>query len=220
VWKLPLTRTLAAALVAGGLVLSATACSGGGKDPKPSGGAAAGGKGLAIGKLSIAAPTGWQVKQAQSPDSFRVVVSGTCPDDPDKQSACKGFQLLGVSHVQPDENEGLPIQPYQLGEPHAAQYVQDEGYDCPADPKLRGADKSLGARLVGQGTATVGTQKAEYREWNIPCYTRGPNIGEPDKKTTVSYTERDWYLAASKTLIVDEWNTPNLKTLLAKATWS
>jgi hypothetical protein len=218
VWKIRVTRTLTAGLAAGGLLFSATACDGG-KDPKGSGGAG-GGKGLAIGRLSIAAPTGWQVKRTESPDSFRVVVTGTCPDPPGRQSACKGFQLLGASHVLPDENDGLPIQPYRLDEPYAGQYVQDEGYDCPADPRLRGADKSLGARLVGQGTAAVGAQKAEYREWSIPCYTRGPNVGEPDKKTGVSYTERDWYLAGSQTLIVDEWKTPNLKDLLAKGAWS
>jgi hypothetical protein len=219
VWKIPVTSALTAALVAGGLMLSATAC-GGGKDPKPSGGAAGRGKSLAIGKLSIAAPAGWQVEPTESPDSFRVVIGGSCPKAPDRQSTCRGFQLLGASHVQPDENEGLPIQPYRLDEPHAGQYIQDEGYDCPADPTLRGADKSLGARLVGQGTAAVGTRKAEYREWSIPCYTRGPHIGEALKKTTVSYTERDWYLTGSQTLIVDEWNTPNLKELLAKAVWS
>jgi hypothetical protein len=215
-----MTRALIAGLAAGALLPVVAACDGG-TDPKAQGGPGGGTAGrLKVGGLSLAAPAGWQVKGTESPDSFRVVVSGTCPDAPEPQSACRGFQLLGASHVTPDEDEGLPLEPYRPAEPYAAQYIQGEGYDCPADPRLRAAGTELGARLTGQGTAMVGGRQAVYREWSIPCYTRGPNIGEAEKKTAVSYTERDWYLAGTRTLIVDEWGTPGLKDLLAKGTWS
>jgi hypothetical protein len=209
------TRAARTVLIAGALALLATGCSGGGKN------GSAPQSGLKVGNLTLAAPAGWKVNKDMFPDSFRVVVSGTCKADDDiaNQNGCPGFQVLGASYVTPDEQNGPPVSPYDPAETHAGQFVQDAGYNCPADPKLRGTGKAQGAKLVKQATATVGGRTAEYREWRIACYTRGPEVGEPLKKTGTVYTERDWYLAAAKILIVDEWNTPGLDQLLAKATW-
>ncbi len=42
----------------------------------------------------------------------------------------------------------------------------------------------------------------------------------PTRRTSISYTERIWYLPQSRVLIVDLWGTPNLDKILAKATWA
>lgn len=200
------------------LLLATAGCSGGsGTDKK----AAATPSGLVLGSLSLAAPAGWTLqKDADEADSFHIVISGTCSDDGAAQfSGCKSVAVLGSSYVKPDENDGPPLQPYDPAETHSGQYVQDEGYTCPANKNLRAGTAEDGAKLVRKGTEPVGGKQAVYREWTITCYTKDPESGQPMKKTATSYTERDWYLADAKLLIVDEWSTPNLAALLAKATW-
>jgi hypothetical protein len=178
--------------------------------------------GLTVGGFSLATPAGWTVrKDEDEADSFHLVVSGTCTDDGAAQlSGCKSIAVLGPSYVKPDEDDGPPLQPYDPAETHSGQYVQDEGYACPADTKLRAGTAQRGAKLVRKGTEPVGGKQAVYREWTVTCFTKDPESGEPLKKTATAYTERDWYLADAKVLIVDEWDTPNLAGLLAKATWS
>jgi hypothetical protein len=63
------------------------------------------------------------------------------------------------------------------------------------------------------GFAQVGTKKAVYREWVIPCN---------DLRTgavKASFVQRVWYLPQSQVLIVDEWSVPGLPEVLAGASW-
>ncbi len=70
------------------------------------------------------------------------------------------------------------------------------------------------------GTRLVGGRTAEYHEWRVPCHERtGTYKYGIGAATGVVYTERTWYLPREKVLILDEWNTPGLASVLAKATW-
>jgi hypothetical protein len=175
------------------------------------------------GKLTITPPQGWKrLDDEQQKDSYHLVISGTCGYDGAAQlSGCHSVHVLGAAYVAPNPNSdnALPIQPYQPDEPHAGQYLQDNGYECPADKNLRAATTKQGAKLVKQGTAQVGGKTAQYREWEIPCWTKDPESGQPKAKSATVYTERDWYVTDEKVLIVDEWKTAALQGLLTKATW-
>lgn len=211
------------------LALSVAACndsggsSQGSSSPEPSDTAPTGVATAVSGKLTITPPKGWERMVDQQADSYHLVMSGKCTDDGAAQlSGCKAIHVLGASYVAPNPNgdQAIPVQPFALTEPHAGQYVQDTGYQCPLNKSLRAAATKNGAKLVKQGTEQVGGKPAQYREWLIPCWTRDAESGLPKARTATSYTERDWYVTDQKILIVDEWKTAALKDLLAKATWS
>ncbi len=211
-------------LIAAFLALSAAGCSGGGGamptlPDQPTDSAAP--TASPVARLTLKLPAGWtRLADGDEPDSFHLVVGGTCADNGAAQvSGCRSIAVLGPSYVRPDPQNGPPVQPYRLTQTHSGQYTQDEGYACPADPKLRAGTAKLGATLVRQATVKVGGRSAAYREWTVPCYTKNPDTGQPLAKTATTYTERDWYLAGLGTLIVDEWKTPALPALLTKATW-
>lgn len=220
-------RHLSVAAVACAVALTATACMGGGGSKQsgssdPGQGATPSAKPPAA-TLNIALPKGWAKLPDQQKDSYHLVVSGKCSDDGGGQiSGCHSVQVLGQSYVTPDPNDqnAPPVQPFAITAPHAAQYVQDAGYECPLKSSQRAGNVSQGAKLTEQGTAKVAGETAQYREWEIPCWTEDPNSGQPIKKSGLTYTERDWYLASRRILIVDEWKTPGLTSLLEKATLS
>lgn len=219
-------RHLSLGAVACALVLAGTGCGSGGNggtaSPQPSNTAPTGAATAVSGRLTIPPPQGWQRRDDAQKDSYHLVISGTCTDDGAAQlSGCHSVHVLGAAYVapNPEGDNALPVQPYSLTEPHAGQYVQDTGYQCPADKKLRAASTKEGAKLVKQGTELVGGKTAQYREWTIPCWTREPESGQPKTRSATAYTERDWYVADEKVLIVDEWKTAALKGLLANATW-
>ncbi|MEU5994334.1 serine/threonine-protein kinase [Spirillospora sp. NPDC047418] len=90
---------------------------------------------------------------------------------------------------------------------------------CPRRGDLNGigteADREKPART---GTAAVGTRRAQYREWRLNCvFWSGARQFQP---AGVTYVQRYWYLAEPRLLVLDEWNTPGLDTILAKATWA
>jgi hypothetical protein len=222
-------RQLSLAAVAAALALALAGCgggsSGGSQDsasPQPSDTAPTGAATAVSGKLTITPPAGWKRQDDQQKDSYHLVISGTCTDDGAAQlSGCHAVHVLGADYVAPNPNgdNALPVQPYALTEPHSGQYVQDTGYECPANKTLRAAATKQGAKLVKQATEQVGGKTAQYREWSIPCWTKDPDSGLPKTKTSTVYTEQDWYVPDEKVLVVDEWKTAALKGLLAKATW-
>lgn len=224
-------RHFAPAVVAVTVVLAASGCGGGsgggsGGDsaaPQPSDTAPTSVATAVSGKLTITPPSGWRrLDDQQQKDSYHLVISGTCGYDGAAQlSGCHSVHVLGASYVapNPESDNALPIQSYNPDEPHAGQYLQDNGYECPADKKLRAATKKQGAKLIKQGTAQVGGKTAQYREWEIPCWTKDPESGQPKTKSGTVYTERDWYVTDEKVLIVDEWKTAALQGLLTKAAW-
>ncbi|MER7545225.1 serine/threonine-protein kinase [Spirillospora sp. NPDC127506] len=90
---------------------------------------------------------------------------------------------------------------------------------CPHRGDLNGIgtpdDREKPARA---GTASVGTRRAQYREWKLNCvFLNGATQFRP---AGPSYVQRYWYLTNPRLLIVDEWDTPDLDKILAKATWS
>ncbi|WP_344589421.1 hypothetical protein [Actinomadura vinacea] len=67
-----------------------------------------------------------------------------------------------------------------------------------------------------QAQVSIGGRPAQYKEWRMECYG-GPAGTE---KSGVYFTQRLWYLAARKLIIVDEFDTPNLSAILDQAKWS
>ncbi|MFA1538948.1 hypothetical protein [Actinomadura monticuli] len=73
-------------------------------------------------------------------------------------------------------------------------------------------------RPARAGTAAVGTRQAQYREWRLRCsFWTGPKQFQP---AGPSYVQRYWYLTEPRLLILDEWDTPGLDQILAKAAWA
>jgi hypothetical protein len=83
------------------------------------------------------------------------------------------------------------------------------GEGCPQDRD--GLAEVTPTKPAKRGVAKVGGKDAVYREWRVSCVDA--RTGEPE----ASYTQRVWYLKASKILVVDEWSTPGLGEALAAA---
>ncbi|MGH3244030.1 MAG: hypothetical protein ACRDNL_26875, partial [Spirillospora sp.] len=160
------------------------------------------------------------------PDSFYVRTWRTCGKDESIRASlypgqvwCPGLHVLGRSFL---ENGGPYIAgKYTTSDTYASLFSQDEGMSCPGHDDLRAVGVARGARLTVNRLAAVGSKKAEYREWTVPCYTREDRSGYgPTNRTRFTYVERLWYLPLSKILIVDVWNTPDLERILQSAEWA
>ncbi|MEU6749718.1 hypothetical protein ABZ914_26195, partial [Spirillospora sp. NPDC046719] len=191
---------------------------------------------LRIGPLTVRAPAAWKAhpvphtpsdtQPGRKPDSYFVSTWTKCGKPhaleaslAASQTWCPGFHLFGASLLT-DPSEYI-AGPYQRTDTYASMFNQDEGMNCPDHDELRAVGVADGAVKTADRLAPVGTRKAEYREWRVPCYTRDdPDGFGPTRRTSVSYTERLWYLPQSKILIVDQWSTPGLDRILADATWS
>lgn len=163
---------------------------------------------------------------ALPPDSYYVRTWRTCgKEEPIRASLypgqvwCPGIHVLGRSFL--DEGGSYIAADYTTSDTFASLFNQDEGMSCPGHEDLRAVGVERGARLTMNRLAAVGSKKAEYREWTVPCYTRGDRSGYgPTTRTRFSYVERHWYLPLSKILIVDVWNTPDLQRILQSAEWA
>jgi hypothetical protein len=80
---------------------------------------------------------------------------------------------------------------------------------CPQDRD--GLAEVTPSKPAKRGAAKVGGKDAVYREWRVGCVDA--KTGKPE----AGYTQRVWYLKASKILVVDEWSTPGLGEALATA---
>ncbi|TDD79952.1 serine/threonine protein kinase [Actinomadura darangshiensis] len=194
---------------------------------------------MRIGRFTVRVPGAWMTHavphvaasfgdtpRTLPTDSYYVSTWKTCSkQEPIRASVgpgqvwCPGFHVLGRSFL---ENASAYIaSSYRTSDTYASLFVQDEGMSCPGHESLRAVNARLGARLTVNRLAAVGSKKAEYREWRVPCYTRDDvNRYGPTDRTRFSYTERLWYLPQSKILIVDVWNTPGLARILEHAEWT
>ncbi|WP_051467858.1 serine/threonine-protein kinase [Actinomadura oligospora] len=189
-------------------------------------------KAMTVGRISLRAPVPWAlhpIVMGTSTQTFRdsnlVAQAGGCaPTSPGHFSTydlshCKGYLVMGPSFFE--HGDQYLADRFTPNTPFGGLFVEDKGMDCPADAKLRVSDAAHGARRTVSGFADVGSHRAQYFEWTVPCWTRRSTDERGfDKQTSTSYTERIWYLPDSKIIIVDFWRTPDLDKVLAKATWT
>ncbi|MBO3748948.1 hypothetical protein J5X84_22955 [Streptosporangiaceae bacterium NEAU-GS5] len=140
--------------------------------------------------LTLTVPSSWKV--AGKGDWKRVVTG--------KHS----FQVLGPEAIKMGHEI---FRPYT---PDAPFYPATDVQPCPYDKKLyigTAGTPVKGLKQVGPG------HKAYYRAWPIACTNHsGKVVGH--------FTQREWYLPASKILIVDRFGTKNLAAILKNASWS
>ncbi|GAA0282316.1 hypothetical protein GCM10009527_093180 [Actinomadura nitritigenes] len=127
---------------------------------------------------------------------------------------CPGFVVIGEPWRNDQQNGWSGFSPNRPWGPET-----EAVRTCPHRGDLNGigteADR---AKPVRTGTAKVGTRTAQYREWRIHCLVlQGADQFKP---TSVTYVQRFWYLTEPRLLILDEFGTPDLDKILAKATWT
>ena len=162
----------------------------------------AGGR-LTFRAMTIRLLAGWRATR-DAADRVTVASGGAC-----RRSVggvdCPGFLLLGPSQIAIAHELG-PYRPERVWHPGSGV----EG--CPADRD--GLVEQTPARPRTAGFAKVGTKRAVYRAWVVPCLDAGT------LKPETSYRQRVWYLPSSGILVVDEWSTPGLAGVLAAATFA
>jgi hypothetical protein len=153
--------------------------------------------------MTIRLPPGWRATR-DAADRVTVAAGGTC-----RRSAggvdCPGFLLLGPTQIAIAHELG-PYRPDRVWHPGTGV----EG--CPAD-RDRLVEQSPTRPRRG-GFAKVGTKRAVYRDWLVPCLDAGT------LQPRTSYRQRVWYLPSSRILVVDEWSTAGLARVLAAATFA
>jgi hypothetical protein len=154
---------------------------------------------LTFRRLTIRLGRGWRA--GGGGDQVEVATSRACRRSAGRVD-CPGFLLLGPSQIA-IASELAPYDPDQVWHPGSGV----EG--CPQDRD--GLAEVTPTKPAKRGVAKVGGKDAVYREWRVSCVDA--RTGEPE----ASYTQRVWYLKASKILVVDEWSTPGLSEALAAA---
>ncbi|XVQ08688.1 serine/threonine-protein kinase [Spirillospora sp. CA-255316] len=181
---------------------------------------------LRVGDLTITAPATWKARAIKGSDGsttdprlidtgHRVDVPGRCTGPKTVPFAdrvytdnCPGFAVLRSQWIDPgDSNVGYnPAGPFNPGTDIAA--------FCPRDPEKYSVAKPVSVQKQTQ--VSIGGRPAQYKEWRMECY--GGLDGT--QKSGVYFTQRLWYLAAQKLLVVDEFDTPNLSAILDQARWN
>jgi hypothetical protein len=149
--------------------------------------------------FTIQIPLNWKVKKEAFGDL--TVVTGACSK---RAVECPGFSLGGPSAIASASEGG----PYKVGAPY---HPSSGVVECVPDKRYwEGVPPFKPART---SAVRVGTRTARFTEWKLTCQTR------TSKPTSVSFTQRIWYLRKEKVLVVDQWKTPGLSAVLAKAVW-
>ena len=197
------------------------------------------GEPLRIGPVTVRAPAAWTTHpmpnrdtspgESTPPDSYYVATANNCDEVVEQGGIapsaymCRGFFVLGPSFF--DVPGAYIASPYGTNDSYGVLFNQDEGMSCPRHENLRAVGVEHGATRTAQRFADIGSKKAEYNQWRVPCYTRDTTADDPigygpTRRTRFAYTERLWYLPQSKILVVDLWDTPNLERILKDATWT
>ncbi|WP_155351672.1 hypothetical protein [Acrocarpospora pleiomorpha] len=156
--------------------------------------------------LTLTIPTAWKVYKV-SPDWTRVV-TGSCPKQRGfRDSGCRSFWVLGPAAIKIG-HEGFS--PYEPSRPF---YPASDVGPCVYDKNLWTGEFKLaekGLRQIGPG------HKAHYRDWKAACM----HIGQTKSTVKGYFHQREWFLPSSKILIVDQWRTRGLATILKRAAWN
>ncbi|WP_285707652.1 hypothetical protein [Microtetraspora sp. NBRC 16547] len=156
------------------------------------------------GGLTLELPSSWHVYGGG--DQIRVV-TGACarPKSHYFEPKCRSFWVMGQQAIK---TGGEGFQPYNPNK--GPFYPAVDVAQCATDPSLGqvlGKAIAVGYRAVGVG------HRAQYRVWPGRCvrYDNG------EQKST--FNQREWYLPKERVLIVDQWGTPGLPTILKNAVW-
>ncbi|MBO0832476.1 MAG: hypothetical protein J2P29_10950 [Actinobacteria bacterium] len=162
---------------------------------------------LTAGKLTLRAPTGWRITASDGMGDY--VISTTACDATDHSWGARCPAVLVLTATKTGlggagigvGNEGQS--PYDPSRPY---YPSSGVLPCPQFPSagaLMGSSRSSFAPMAGR--------TANYTVWPFTCndLTTGAHLG--------SFEQRDWYLPVSKVLIVDQYQTPGLATVLKDA---
>jgi hypothetical protein len=157
--------------------------------------------------LTLTVPKSWKVYE-QDKDWLRVV-TGPCPTlGTDmfgfRDSGCHSFWVMGPKAIK------MGHEFFHAYTPAGPFYPASDIGPCPFDKRLWLGHMSLsdkGLRQVGPG------HKADYRKWSARCVTK------TTYKPKGHFTQREWFLPASKILVIDRWDTPELSGILTRATW-
>ncbi len=156
------------------------------------------------GGLTLEIPSSWQVYG--SADQVRVV-TGSCARPKAKyfEPRCDSFWVIGPKALKTG-GEGFQ------------RYDPDQGPYYPASDVAPCATNPAYGQVLGKAITAayrnVGVMhKAHYRVYPGRCvrYDNG------QQKTT--FRQREWYLPKEKILIVDQWATPGLTTIVQNALW-
>ncbi|MFF5244522.1 hypothetical protein ACFY3V_09600 [Streptosporangium sp. NPDC000095] len=156
------------------------------------------------GGLTLRIPDSWWV--SGTADQLRVV-TGACarPKGGYFQPKCKSFWVMGPKALKSGGEGFRRYDPTQ-----GPYYPASDVAPCATNPKygqVIGKAIAVGYRNIGVA------HKAHYRVWPGRCVTYS---GGEQKST---FKQREWYLPQSKILIIDQWATPGLATILKNATW-
>ncbi|MFA1545399.1 serine/threonine-protein kinase [Actinomadura chokoriensis] len=189
------------------------------------------GQRMSFGTFSVTVPESWKVTRltdlpGRAQGDYWVDTPGECypsallPADQRQKDRkaynnnCPGFLVIG----QPWRNDGSTgWRDFTLSSTWGP---ETEAFrTCPHRADLNGIGTEDDRRKpLRAGVNPVGQRQAQYREWRLHCVLlNGPEQFQP---SSVTYVQRYWYLTEPRLLIVDEWNTPDLDTILAKATWA
>ncbi|MCT9935281.1 hypothetical protein N5079_34270 [Planotetraspora sp. A-T 1434] len=158
--------------------------------------------------LTLTIPKSWKVYE-QYKDWLRVV-TGKCASLGTelfgfRDSGCHSFWVMGPKAIKVGHeffNAYTPDGPF---------YPATDVGPCPYDEHLYMGQSKLaakGLRQIGPG------HKAYYRKWAGTCVT------QTTFKVKGHYNQREWFLPTSKILVIDQWDTPGLTSILKNATWS
>ncbi|MEU7001079.1 hypothetical protein [Nonomuraea sp. NPDC046570] len=184
---------LLAAVAAASVLLAPTAASASASEP------------LVLRKgLTLYLPSAWKV-YGYGTDRVHVV-TGKCanPRGGYNTPKCDGFWVFGPKAIKTGNQL---FHPYTAEQPY---YPATDVQQCPFNGKwgqVLGSAAVRGVRQVGPG------HKAHYREWKATCISYGSGAQR------MRYTQREWFLPQTKVLIVDQWNTPGLGSVVKNAVW-
>ncbi|MEU7988980.1 hypothetical protein AB0B56_29360 [Streptosporangium canum] len=154
--------------------------------------------------LTLTIPKSWKVYKVEK-DWLRVV-TGSCARPGAsgfgfREPECDSFWVMGPEAIKKGDeffNAYTPDRPF---------YPSTDVPPCPFDKDL----SLIGYTLASKGLRQIGPgRKAYYRNWSGKCANHKVKY----------FNQREWFLPKSKILIIDQWNTPGLSTILKNATWS
>ncbi|MFE3457761.1 serine/threonine-protein kinase [Nocardiopsis aegyptia] len=167
--------------------------------------------------MTLELPAAWEVERREEtgtpfegpPVTSEAVTVTPNPgpdcDSPALVATCPQFHLLGPAGIA----VGYEINPMTEDDPY---YPRTDVVLCPLPPYVRGP----GEVVEEQGLAPVGERTAYYRVWEIGCMPLGEQL-PPGGSLETFYEQRYWLLPESEILVVDEYTTPGLGEILARA---
>ena len=167
--------------------------------------------------MAVELPAEWEVErreQTGTPFEGPAVTSeavtvtpdpGPDCDSTDPLSTCPRFHLLGPAGIA----VGSEINPMTEDDPY---YPRTDVVPCPSEEYVRGP----GEVVEEQELAPIGERMAYFRVWEIGCMPLA-EAPPPGGGLATFFEQRYWLLPESEILVVDEFATPGLGEILARA---